>query len=177
MELPITHWLTRWREGDKAAGDALAANLQPLLRKTAAIELKKNPPPPGEDIGVTALLHEAWARVSPGRGGPFQNREHFMGVVVLAMRRFLIGRHRARPRGIEPVPMAQPDEHDTAAIDIRLALHALEATHPRQALALLLSKLAGMKTGEIAQALGISEATARRDLRFAEAYIRVRLKA
>lgn len=177
LEQPITHWLARWYRGDKAAGNELAAALEPFLHKAAVKALQKNPPPDGEP-GVTTLLNEVWIRMSPAAGkSPIRNREHFMGVASLVMHNLLIDRHRGPPAPqIDKPPPDPPDASaDTASTDIRQALHALEAQYPRQALVLLLCRLMGMTNAEIAEVIDKSVITVRRDLEFAEAYIRSRM--
>ena len=88
----------------------------------------------------TALVHEAWIRLSP-RGG-VQDREHFMALAAQAMRRVLVDHARARraqSRGgdstmlsidwfdvEQPLPAAQ-------LIELDEALNRLAAMKPRVA--------------------------------------------
>src|SRR3954467_13718143 len=48
----------------------------------------------GETLATTALLHEAYVRLSESQG--FESRAHFLGTAAVAMRRILIDRVRAQ---------------------------------------------------------------------------------
>lgn len=172
---PISYWLQRWRVGDQSAANAVVETLDDRLRDAAAEALRGNPPDDG--TGVTQLLQETWTRLSARGNRPFENREHFMSVAVLAMRALLVERHRAPP---VPDPEKLPPVEErflahTTELDARLALQALEARYPRQA-RVLVQVVMGLSHAEIAEDIGRSEATVRRDLSFAKAYMKSRVE-
>jgi RNA polymerase sigma factor (TIGR02999 family) len=157
------------------AGDSLNTNeLVPLvyaeLRDRAARFLAAERP--DHTLQPTALVHEAYARLA-ARGATFASRLHFFNAAALAMRRILIDHAKLRrgaKRGggrarvdFDDVDVADgaPDALDWLALDE--ALRALADVSPRRAQVVSLRFLAGCAEIEIAQMLGISEPTVRRD--------------
>lgn len=171
---PITLWLRRWRSGDGVAATSVATTMNDMLRRAAVKALRDNPPAGG--MGVTQLLHETWARISARAARPFHNREHLMGVAILAMRGVLVDKFRAAPApDLDKLPPAEPRPGvRTAELDARLALETLKTEHPRQARAFVQAVM-GVSHAEIARDIGTSESTVREDLRFAKAYLKSRL--
>lgn len=172
---PISFWLRRWRAGDQLAANAVVATLDDRLRNAAAKALRDNPP--GDGTGVTQLLQETWVRLSARGDRPFQNREHFMSVAVLAMRGLLVERYRAPPNpDLDNLPPVDESAlAHTTELDARLALQSLEARYPRKA-RVLIQVVMGLSHAEIAKDIKRSEATVLRDLRFAKAYMKSRLE-
>ena len=82
--------------GSGAANDA--EQLLPLvytqLRRLAAAKLAGEAP--GQTLQATALVHEAWLRVSSDKERQWQDQSHFFAVAAEAMRRILIDRARRR---------------------------------------------------------------------------------
>ena len=81
-------------------GEAKAEELLPLvyeeLRRVAAARLAQERP--GQTLQATALVHEAWLRVtSPGQP-EWQGRRHFFGAAAEAMRRILVENARRKRR-------------------------------------------------------------------------------
>ncbi len=78
--------------------DKAVAELMPLvydeLRRLAAGYLRRERP--GQTLQATALVNEAFVRLSQERGKPFQNRTHFLAIAALSMRQILVQRARAR---------------------------------------------------------------------------------
>lgn len=182
-EAPITLWLQRWAEGDQAAAAALAQAMLPLLRR-AAVRLLGAMPDAANDYSPTLLVGEVWLRLSPQAQRRFDNRRHFFGTAIQIMRYALIDhlrRHRAHlhreqsGHDIDILP-APPDDFATATrIDVIRILEHLRQRHPRQSEVLLLTKVLGCEMAEVAEQLDISIATVKRDLRFAEAFVKSQL--
>ncbi len=159
-----------------------ASELLPLvyeeLRGLAVRKLQMEAP--GQTLQPTALVHEAWLRLSGDREVPFENRAHFFAAAAEAMRRILIDRARARlaaKRGgklervdLDGVELAIAADDDTL-LAVHEALHRL-AEHDADAAAFIqLRFFAGMTNEEAALALGLSERTARRRWSFARAWL------
>jgi RNA polymerase sigma factor (TIGR02999 family) len=166
------------------SGDAEAASrLLPLLYgelRGLARRLMANQPP-GHTLQPTALVHEAYLRLIGKDGAEWEGRAHFFGAAARAMRDILVEsarRKAALKRGgarkrvdVEPEALAVegPRADDLLALDE--ALRKLEDEDPRKGRIVDLRFFAGLEMAEIAELLGVSEATVKRDWR----YIRARL--
>ena len=64
-----------------------------------------------------------------------------------------------------------PDEQAETLLELDDALQRLEAVHPRPGQAVALRYFGGLKLDELSAALGVSAATAMRDVRFAQAWL------
>ena len=134
-------------------------------------------------IEPTALVHEVYLRlVDPDAG--WQSRAHFFGAAGRAMRRILVDHARRRSaskRGgdADRVPLGDaiavtlPPSLDVLALDEALAV--LAERDSRLATVVDLRYFAGMSTGEVAQALDLSERSVVRDWRCARAWLVERL--
>ena len=135
---------------------------------------------PGQTLQPTALVHEAWLRLSGEREVRFENRAHFFAAAAEAMRRILIDRARARQaskRGgkmervdLDGVELAIAADDDTL-LAVHDALDRLAVQDPDAARFIQLRFFAGMTNEEAALALGIPERTARRQWSFARAWL------
>src|SRR5262245_58015395 len=79
-------------------GEASPAELMPQvydeLRRLAANYLRHERP--GQTLQATALVHEAFLRLSKEKNQPWKNRTHFLAIAALSMRQILVQRARAR---------------------------------------------------------------------------------
>jgi RNA polymerase sigma factor (TIGR02999 family) len=171
-------------------GDArkAASELLPLvyeeLRRLAAHKLANEAP--GQTLQPTALVHEAWLRLVRPDSQHFDNRGHFFAAAAEAMRRILIDRARRKAAqrhggGLERVDLELIDLPEKASDDLLLrvdaALESLSSEDARAAELIKLRFFAGLTMEQAAQALGITDRTARRDWRFARAWLHNVLKA
>lgn len=165
-------------------GKEHAASLLPKvyeeLRAIAHHRLKTSSP--GASIQPTELLHEAYVRLAKSGDGQFETRRHFVAAAAMAMRSVLVDRARAkgaakRGGGGEhsrvwfedlEVLSERPDE-EILAIDAKLI--ELEKEDSRSSQVVILRFYLGLSESEIAQALGITERTVRRDWVFAKAWL------
>ncbi len=163
-------------------GEASAEELLPLvydeLRRLAAARLAQEQP--GQTLQATALVHEAWLRLSDGLQAQWQGRRHFFGAAAEAMRRILVENARRKRRlkhgggwerlelGNIELPTAMPDEE---LLTLDEALARLSAIHPRAGELVKLCFFSGLTQLQAAQELGISLATAERTWTFARAWL------
>lgn len=151
------------------------------LQKIAAIHLSRGPRQPS--LQPTQLVHEAWIRL---RERGWKSRTHFLALASRAMRMVLIDAVRARMAekrggefervtwnsGLEASPNGMPIE-DVIAVD--RVLEQLANKDSRKARVVEMRFFGGLEFGEIAEALAISEATAKRDWEFARTWMFARL--
>ncbi len=131
----------------------------------------------------TALLNEAFLRLSAGVTVRFQDRVHFFAVAARQMRRILVDharRKNAEKRGgdatvtmISEIPGLTPS---LDFIDVNAALEELSELDERTARVVDLHFFAGFTEEETARALGVSGATVRNDWRFAKGWLLSRLQ-
>lgn len=170
--------------------DKAVAELMPLvydeLRRLAASYLRRERP--GQTLQATALVNEAFVRLSQEHGKPFENRTHFLAIAALSMRQILVQRARARhadKRGggaeritldesIAGAPVSENDGVDVLALDE--ALTRLAAFDPQQARLVELRYFGGLTIEETAETLEISPATVKRQWVLARAWLRRELK-
>jgi RNA polymerase sigma factor (TIGR02999 family) len=133
-----------------------------------------------ETISTTALLHEAYLKLSNRDSPQWESRGHFFRVAARAMRHVLINyaeRSRAAKRGggdgitaLEDLPLVHESRlEELLAID--QALSRLEKLNPRQARVVECRFFAGLEVDETAEALDISPATVMRDWRRGRAWL------
>jgi len=135
---------------------------------------------PNHTLQPTALVHEAWFRLSGRGAGPWRDESHFFATAALAMRRILIDharRRQADKRGggraiagldMEKLGVAVGDDYLLALDE---ALVRLAKFDERQAKVVELRFFAGLTVPEVAEVLGWSRATVERDWRVARAWL------
>jgi len=168
---------------DAALANVLSANqLLPLvyeeLRRLAAAKMALETP--GQTLQATALVHEAWLRLSGKEGRKWNDRTHFFAAAAEAMRRILVDnarrkqalRHGGGQRAIEMPEIAiASGPKDDQLLAVSEALDKLAAADPQKAELVKLRYFVGMTIEEAAQVLGISERTAKRQWAYARAWL------
>lgn len=161
-----------------AGKDPFDINLTDELRKLAAQRLAGEAP--GQTLQATALVHEAWMRLTDGADTGFENRGHFFAAAAEAIRRILIERARKRHalkrgEGIRPLDFERANVAMETDDDTLLVVdEALQGLEREQAVAAELVKLrffAGMTNAEACVVLKISPRTAKRYWTFARAWL------
>ncbi|HBJ87166.1 MAG TPA: RNA polymerase subunit sigma-24, partial [Verrucomicrobiales bacterium] len=150
-----------------AKADASSSELLPQvyddLRKLARGMVAANAQ---QTLTATALVHEAWMRVSTDAAPRWENRRHFFGAAAQAMRRILINRARDKRRlkrggnhehvALDDVEIAAPmPEEELLALDE--ALERLAKEEPFLTEVVGLRYFVGLKWQEIAEMTGIEE--------------------
>lgn len=132
----------------------------------------------------TALVHEAYLRLSKDAEASFANRDHFLAVVVRAMRSVLVdhardrGRKKRTPNG-DKVSLDALDSMVMSmdAIGVNLeelnnALTKLRSLEPRLVELVELRFIAGLEMKHIAELLGTPLRSLERDWQFAKSWLR-----
>ncbi|MGB0135230.1 ECF-type sigma factor, partial [Dokdonella sp.] len=94
MEAPVTEWLSAWRDGDTAARDRLVQVLYPELRRLAGQIFRRERS--DHTLQPTALVNEAWLRLSGSAAVEGGDRGHILAVAARLMREILIDHARRR---------------------------------------------------------------------------------
>lgn len=134
----------------------------------------------GHTLEATALVHEAYLRITQERRVPFQNRAHFFAAAAEAMRRILIDHARAKgavKRGgnaarapLSVVDLAS-DNDPSEILALDEALERLEKEEPDVAVVVRMRFFAGLSIDETAAVVGISPRQADRLWSYARAWL------
>ena len=134
---------------------------------------------PGHTLRTTALVNEAYLKLVDQNRVQWKNRAHFFALSAQLMRRILVDHARKRkfakrdggmnvPLDEGVVVLPQPGG-DVIAVDY--ALEKLAETDARKAKVVELRFFSGLGFDEVAEVLGISTATAKRDWIAARAWL------
>jgi RNA polymerase sigma factor (TIGR02999 family) len=175
-EPDLTALLKEWSGGDRKALDQLMPFVYEELRKLAASYLREERP--NHTLQPTALVNEAYLRLTGQKNVTWQNRAHFFGIAAQMMRRILVDHARKRQAAKRDasawkVATAEIDGSDNAPELLALdrALEELEQLDPQQARVVELRFFAGLTVEETAEVAGISPRTVKRDWRTAKAWL------
>jgi RNA polymerase sigma factor (TIGR02999 family) len=173
----ITALLTALRDGDRGALDRLFPLVYHELRDRAHRQLARHRP--GDTLSTTALVHEAYLKLTDSAHQTYHDRVHFFAVASRAMRQILVDYARrsmaAKRSGghavsLDPDALADPGRaEELLALDE--ALTQLEKVDERLARIVELRFFGGLSVEETADALGISPRTVKRDWRKARAFL------
>lgn len=175
---PITELLKRIAEGDAEAADALVPSLYADLHRIAHTQRYRWRGDP--TLRTTALLHEAWMKVSAHRGTEWASRQHFYAVCTRAMKQILLSHAEARmaqKRGAAAVRVPLDGLPDLTVVDAELVLSvgaAIEALRDRsERLAVVVEHrvFGGFSVEEVAEILEVSPRTVKRDWSRARAWL------
>lgn len=135
----------------------------------------------GHTLQTTALVHEAYLKLSRQRSVAWESRSHFFAIAATLMRRILIDyaktKHRVRRGG--PQDDLRLDTAFTLAasdtnfdlIELNEALVRLEEKDADLARIVELRFFAGLDVSETAEALGVSDSTVKRGWAMAKAWL------
>ncbi len=163
----LTRILIAAEQGDAAAADQLLPLVYDELRRIAAHKMAGEAA--GHTLQATALVHEAWLRLTGSEGRGWQNRAHFFAAAAEAMRRILVEHARRRQSqkrgsGASHLELTENNIILSAPPDELLAVHeALDtlAREDHQAAELVkLRYFVGMTMDEAASAMNLPKRTA-----------------
>ncbi len=172
--------LQRVEDGDAAASEELLEALYGELRELAGGILSSERA--GHTLQPTALVREAWMRLTVGEAPRWQDRRHFVHTAARAMRRVLVDharKRRAVKRGqrVELAPEIVEDllgaieQRHTDVLELHEALERLSAFDPELAELVELRFFAGLELAETARALDCSVSHVQRRWRLARAWL------
>ena len=165
----VTRLLKEWRHGRRDALDRLLPVIYSELRRMARGQLARERR--GHTLQPTDLVHEAFVKLVDQKA-EWQNRVHFYGIAATCMRRILVDHARRRQAAKRPqadggVDLDSAVVGASSPIDTILAvdeaLTRLAAKDARHAKIAELKFFGGLEVPEIAEAVGISAATVKRD--------------
>jgi RNA polymerase sigma factor (TIGR02999 family) len=174
----VTVLLSRWKAGDQNALEQLMPLVYDELRRVASHMMRHERP--GHTLQSTAVVHEAYLRLAAVGDAAFENRQHFFAAASFLVRRILVdharhGQRLKRGGGEAPVALSEiGDVGSVKSLDLaRLddALKTLRRMDPRQCRVVEMRFFGGMENQEIADTLGISINTVKRDWATARAWL------
>lgn len=180
----VTGLLRRWSAGDASARDRLIPFVYDGLRELAHRRL--GGARVESSLDTTELVHEAYLRLVDARHVDLPHRANFLALASEVMRNLLVDRARARlaakrgggvrPSGLDDYELVA-EENLEAITGLDDALKRLATLKPRHAQLLQHRYFGGLTLEESARAIGVSLATAKRELRFARAWLARELKS
>jgi len=180
----ITQVLQEVGRGEAQASEKLLPLVYQDLRRQAAVQMSREAA--GQTLQPTALLHEAWLRVTGDGDRQWQNRAHFFGAAAEAMRRILIENARRKSRlkrGGDQVRV-DADQIELAATTpdekvllINDALEQLQVQDPEKAKVVVMKFFGGRTNQEVAESLAVTERTFERHWAFAKAWLFQHIRA
>jgi RNA polymerase sigma factor (TIGR02999 family) len=175
----ITMLLKRISAGDRSAEEQLVPRVYQDLRRLAAVYLRHERP--DHTLQPTALVHEAYLRLTGRAAIQWQDRVHFFRIAASTMRRILVDHARnnkagKRGGGALKIPlqdcMGPATGLDRTVLDLDQALERLSNLDERQAQIVEMRFFAGLSEEEIASALCLSTRTIKREWAMARAWLR-----
>jgi RNA polymerase sigma factor (TIGR02999 family) len=174
----LTQLLLAWRDGDEDALNKLTPLVYGELHRLAGIYMARERH--GHALQATALVNEAYLRLTDSSRVQWQNRGHFMAVAAQLMRRVLVDFARSRrsqKRGRdwrqvtfdEALILGAEPNLDFIALDG--ALRDLGELDPRKVQVVEMRFFGGLSLEDTAEVLGVSVDTVGRDWNAAKAWL------
>jgi RNA polymerase sigma factor (TIGR02999 family) len=166
----LTQLIHRAQKGDRGAADALYASMYADLRRLARSRLRA-----GRRhtlLDTCSLVHESYLRFMKANRLEIEDRVHFLRWAAQVMRSVIVDfarRRLAERRGGSlarvtlDVEQAATDSGEEEILGVHEALDRIAAVDPRLAQVVEMRYFGGLTEPEIAQALGVTERTIRRD--------------
>lgn len=172
----VTRMLHRLGGGDEGAMEELMPAVYGELRRLARRQLSAG----GRALDTTALVHEAFLKLSASSSQEWVDRCHFFAVAATAMRQILVDHARQRGASKRGGGWKQVDfdrveldveDQTQLVVDIDDALRKLSRIDPRLTRVVECRFFADMNLEETSVALGVNEKTVRRDWIKARAWL------
>ena len=182
----VTQLLRDWGAGDQSALDRLMPLVYDELRRLARGYMRNERNQPS--LQPTALVHEAYIRLTDQPQMSWENRAQFFGLAARLMRNILVDHARARQAdkrggGALQISLSAVDEMgrvepgpEVELLALDEALNRLAETSLQHSRIVELRFFGGLSIPETAEALGLSHATVERNWNFARAWLRNELK-
>ncbi|HKD06092.1 MAG TPA: sigma-70 family RNA polymerase sigma factor [Bryobacteraceae bacterium] len=178
----VTALLSAWREGDQDAFEKLIPIVYADLRRIAARYMRSENE--GHTLQTTALVHEAYLRLTGERERSWENRAHFFGVAAQIMRNLLVDHARramTSKRGGDiavqldaSAGLTEISPEDLLALND--ALKRLSEVDPRASRIVELRYFVGLTIEEIAEVIDASVRTVNREWKTAKTWLRAELR-
>jgi RNA polymerase sigma factor (TIGR02999 family) len=175
----VTLLLDRWRGGDAAAFEALVPVVYADLRRLARSMMRRERS--DHTLQATALLNETCVRLIQQQKASWEDRSHFYAFAARLMRNILTDHARSHLAGRRGGPnrikieltddLAWVGSANEEILDLHRVLERLEELDSRKSRVVEMRYFLGFTTAEVAEALGISLATAERELQFARGWL------
>ena len=174
----VTELLRAWSDGDEGALERLLPLVEAELRRLARGYMGRERR--GHTLQVTALVNEAFLRLTSARGLRWQDRAHFLGISARLMRRVLVDHARARGNrkrggGVQKVTLNEAllvsPEPAVQLLALDRALEVLAATDLRKSRVIEMRFFGGLTVEETAEVLDVSTDTVKRDFRLAKLWL------
>jgi len=166
----ITRILHDWNNGNQEAKERLLPFVYDELKRQARILMSRERA--DHTLQPTALVHEAFLRLSEQTGIAWKDRSHFYGIASRLMRQILVDHarlHATSKRGNHAIHFSLDDvqipveERAGSILVLDEVLQRLEKFDETQARIVEMRFFGGMNNGEIAETLEISERTVGRE--------------
>src|SRR6185436_18530068 len=174
----VTQILGAISRGETKAANELLSLVYEELRRLAAGKMALEAP--GQTLQATALVHEAWLRMTSDEKRKWNDRTHFFAAAAEAMRRILVDNARrkradrhggAHQRTHMPEIACAVAQNEDQLLAVNEALEKLAAQDKQKAELVKLRYFVGMTIEEAADVLGISSGTAKRHWAYARAWL------
>jgi RNA polymerase sigma factor (TIGR02999 family) len=174
----VTQLLVEFQEGDATAADRLWSEVYDELRRIAHHRLRHERS--SHTMSTTALVHEAYLKLIDHANVEWEDRLHFFALSSRIMRNILIDyarRRSAQKRGGDSPHLRLDDAIISADMSAEVflalddALKQLTQLDERLGRVVEYRFFGGMQEQEIADLLGVSKRTVRRDWRKAKAWL------
>jgi RNA polymerase sigma factor (TIGR02999 family) len=165
------------RSGDEAAVDGVIPVVYDELRRLARRHLAGQQR--GHSLQTVDLVNEAYLKLAHVRGAEWKGRAQFVAVASRAMRCILVDHARRRgyaKRGRNPIRVTltdceKPDPASAEIVAVHEALTRLGNVDPRKSQIVELRYFGGLGDEEIAELIGLSTRTVKREWRWARAWL------
>lgn len=179
----ITQILQEWNNGNEGAKERLLPFVYDELKRQARVLMSRERA--NHTLQPTALVHEAFLRLSEQSGIDWKNRGHFYGIASRLMRQILVDHARAHAAGkrggnvihfsIEDVQIPV-EERAASILAIDEVLDRLAKLDEQQANIVEMRFFGGMTNADIADSLQVSQRTVSRDWETARLWLYRELK-
>lgn len=180
----VTQILDAVSRGEPKAANELLSLVYEELRRLAAAKMASEAP--GQTLQATALVHEAWLRLTSDEKRKWNDRTHFFAAAAEAMRRILVDnarikraqRHGGGQQRVEmPEIACAAAQNEDQILAVNEALEKLAVQDKPKAELVKLRYFVGMTIEEAAEALGVSVPTAKRHWAYARAWLAQEIKS